>query len=106
MQGGIRAKGKREFVVTTDSKHASRRWRRPVAVSSQPRGPQSALVWRHTYIANDEGWLYLAATIDLLSRQVLGWSLQQHRQVSLVRDALAMGQVAPPARAWADIPQR
>jgi len=27
-----------------------------------------------TYIATDEGWLYLAAVIDLFSRQVVGWS--------------------------------
>jgi len=29
-----------------------------------------------TYIATDEGWLYLAAVLDLHSRQVVGWSLQ------------------------------
>ena len=28
-----------------------------------------------TYIASDEGWLYLAVIIDLFSRQVVGWSL-------------------------------
>lgn len=43
-----------------------------------------------TYIATDEGGLYLAAVIDLFSRQVVGWSLQPHMQASLVKDALAM----------------
>ena len=38
----------------------------------------------------DEGWLYLAAVIDLFSRQVVGWSLQPHMQAGLVKDALAM----------------
>src|SRR5574343_99289 len=33
---------------------------------------------------------YLAAVIDLFSRQVVGWSLQPHMQASLVKDALAM----------------
>ena len=43
-----------------------------------------------TYIATDEGWLYLAAVIDLFSRQVVGWSMQPHMQSSLVTDALKM----------------
>ena len=43
-----------------------------------------------TYIATDEGWLYLAAVIDLFSRQVLGWSMQPHMQSSLVTDTLKM----------------
>jgi transposase InsO family protein len=43
-----------------------------------------------TYIATDEGWLYLAAVIDLFNRQVVGWSMQPHMQTSLVKDALTM----------------
>lgn len=43
-----------------------------------------------TYIVTDEGWLYLAAVLDLHSRQVVGWSLQAHMQTSLVKDALLM----------------
>ncbi len=43
-----------------------------------------------SYIATDEGWLYLVAAIDLFSRQVVGGSLQPHMQASLVKDALAM----------------
>ena len=42
------------------------------------------------YIATGEGWLYLAAVIDLFSRQVVGWSMQPHMQASLVTDALRM----------------
>ena len=43
-----------------------------------------------TYIATDEGWLYLAAVIDLYSRQVVGWSMKEHMQADLVTDALRM----------------
>ena len=43
-----------------------------------------------TYIATDEGWLYLALVLDLFSRQVVGWSMQPHMQSSLVTDALKM----------------
>ena len=43
-----------------------------------------------TYIATDEGWLYLAVVLDLFSRQVVGWGMQAHMQSSLVTDALRM----------------
>lgn len=43
-----------------------------------------------TYIATDEGWLYLAVLLALFSRQVVGWSMQPHMQSSLVTDALRM----------------
>ena len=42
------------------------------------------------YIATDEGWLYLTAVIDLFSRQVVGWSMKEHMQASVVTDALRM----------------
>ena len=87
---GIQARGKRKFVVTTDSKHDL-----PVAPNLLQRDftPQAPdRVWSSdiTYIATDEGWLYLAAVIDLFSRQVVGWSMQPHMQTSLVTDALRM----------------
>jgi putative transposase len=87
---GIRAKGKRRFKVTTDSNHDL-----PIAPNLLNRGfnvnePDKVWVGDITYIATDEGWLYLAAVIDLFSRQVVGWSMQPHMQTSLVTDALRM----------------
>lgn len=38
-----------------------------------------------TYIATDEGWLHLAAVIDMFSRQVVGWSLQAHMRATYRR---------------------
>ena len=43
-----------------------------------------------TYLPTAAGWVYLAAVIDLFSRQVVGWSMQRHMQASLVTDALRM----------------
>ena len=43
-----------------------------------------------TYIATDEGWLYLTGVIDLFSRQVVGWSMRDNMQTSAVTDALRM----------------
>lgn len=87
---GIRAKGKRRFVVTTDSAH-----RLPVAPDLvqrrfRPDAPNRIWTGDITYIATDEGWLYLAVVLELHSRQVVGWSLQPHMQTSLVKDALLM----------------
>ncbi len=89
-QHGIRARGKRRFRVTTDSRHDL-----PIAPNrldrnfSPPR-PNTAWAGDITYIATDEGWLFLAVVIDLFSRRVVGWSLQPNMERSLVIDALEM----------------
>lgn len=64
------------FVVTTDSDHDV-----PVAPNLlQPEFSASAPTPRGvidiTYVATDEGWLYIAAIIDLFSRRVVGWEMQ------------------------------
>jgi transposase InsO family protein len=89
-QHGIKARTKRKFVATTDSRHSL-----PVAPDLvqrrfNPEAPNQLWSGDITYIATDEGWLYLAAVIDLFGRQVVGWSLQPHMHASLVKDALAM----------------
>ena len=43
-----------------------------------------------TYIATQEGWLYLAVVIDLFSRQVVGWAMGERMTRHLVIDALTM----------------
>lgn len=41
-----------------------------------------------TYIPTDEGWLYLAAVMDLHSRRILGWATAPHMRAELVTEAL------------------
>ena len=43
-----------------------------------------------TYIWTAEGWLYVAAVIDLFSRRVVGWSMSDTMTAQLVTDALVM----------------
>lgn len=43
-----------------------------------------------TYIDTAEGWLYLAAVMDLFSRRVVGWAMADHTQTSLVQEAFEM----------------
>ena len=87
---GIRAKGKRRFKVTTDSKHDL-----PISLNLLDRQfdvaePDKVWAGDITYIATDEGWLFLAVVIDLFSRQVVGWSLRADMTRDIVIDALRM----------------
>ena len=43
-----------------------------------------------TYLWTAEGWLYVAAVVDLFSRRVVGWSMQATMATQLVTDALVM----------------
>jgi len=43
-----------------------------------------------TYVWTAEGWLYVAAVIDLFSRRVVGWSMKAEMNAQLVTDALMM----------------
>jgi putative transposase len=43
-----------------------------------------------TYVWTAEGWLYVAAVIDLFSRRVVGWSMSASMTTQLVTDALMM----------------
>ena len=87
---GIRAKGKRRFKVTTDSNHYL-----PISPNLLNREftvakPDKVWVGDITYIATDEGWLFLAVVIDLFNRQVVDWSLRGDMTSDLVIDALRM----------------
>lgn len=43
-----------------------------------------------TYISTGEGWLYLAAVLDLATRKVVGWSMRDHMRTDLPLAALMM----------------
>ena len=52
--------------------------------------PNQKWIADFTYIWTAEGWLYVAAVIDLFSRRVLGWSIKAEMNAQLVADALVM----------------
>lgn len=88
---GIRARTKRKFKVTTESKHSL-----PIAPNLLQRNFWPAKpnqVWTSdiTYIWTDEGWLFVAVYLDLFNRQVVGWSIKPQMKADLVIDALRMG---------------
>jgi putative transposase len=85
-----RHQSQRQFVVTTDSKHNLAIAPNLLQRNFTPAAPNQTWTSDITYIATDEGWLYLTAVIDLFSRQVVGWSMRPHMQSSAVTDALRM----------------
>jgi transposase InsO family protein len=87
---GLAARRRRRFRRTTDSVHAF-----PVAPNLLGREFQASApdrVWLAdiTYIWTAEGWLCLAAVLDLFSRQVVGWSMADHLGHELALAALDM----------------
>ena len=56
----------------------------------QAERPNQKWIADFTYIWTAEGWLYVAAVIDLFSRRVVGWSMKAEMTAQLVTDALIM----------------
>lgn len=85
---GLRCKQKRKFKATTDSKHhlpvAPNLLDRQFAVSA----PNKAWVTDITYIATDEGWLYLAGIKDLFNGEWVGYALDFRMTQQRVMQAL------------------
>ena len=90
-------KGKRKGRIrqkTTNSKHAH-----PIAQNKLERAFNASkpdLKWASdiTYLPTNEGWLYLAVTLDLFSRKVVGWSMSESLESKLVLDSLEMARVS------------
>ncbi|NOI52711.1 IS3 family transposase [Vibrio crassostreae] len=84
------AKAARKFKCTTDSKHKMPVAPNLLAQDFNATAPNQKWAGDITYVATNEGWLYLAVIIDLYSRQVIGWSMNTRMTASLVCDALSM----------------
>jgi transposase InsO family protein len=96
---GLESPRKKRFKATTDSKHDM-----PVAENVLDRkfeveAPDLACVTDITYVWTDEGWLYLAAILDLFSRRVVGFAMSARIDRALVLQALrhAAGRRLPDA---------
>ena len=81
---------KPRFKVTTNSNHNE-----PITDNLLNREfdvDQPNKVWTTdiTYLWTHQGWLYVAVVVDLFSRQIIGWSIQDHMRTSLCLDALKM----------------
>src|SRR6202140_5177310 len=88
---GIRAiMARPRRVRTTDSRHDL-----PIAPNLLDRNfiaiaPNRIWLADITYIETDQGWLYLAAVMDLYSRRIVGWAMRDHLRTELPMAALRM----------------
>ncbi|SEK15256.1 putative transposase [Paraburkholderia tropica] len=85
---GLRCKQERKFKATTNSTHdlpvAPNLLDQNFSVSS----PNQAWCGDITYIATDEGWLYLAGLKDLFSGEIVGYAMSERMTKQLVMQAL------------------
>lgn len=86
-ENGLRARFKRRFVRTTDSRHALPVAKNILNREFTPAAPNRVWASDITYIPTGERWLYLAVVIDLYSRMVVGWAVSEHTDTSLVATA-------------------
>lgn len=84
-----RQKG-RYRVQTTDSNHDQPIALNHLAQAAPPTAPNQIWVQDITYIQTREGWLYLAAILDLYSRKIVGWAMSERIDTALVLKALDM----------------
>lgn len=89
-KNNIKAKTKKKFKITTDSKHNLNISPNLLARNFSPERPNQAWCGDITYISTNEGWLFLATVIDLYSRKIIGWSMNKRMKKSLVVDAMKM----------------
>lgn len=89
-QDGLKGRtGRRRKVRTTQSDHDQ-----PIAPNlllgrPAPRRVDEVWVADITYVPTAQGWLFLAAVMDLYSRQILGWSLWENLEAGGAFQALA-----------------
>ena len=89
-QAGVRCKQRKRYKITT-----KRDPKLPVAENKlnrqfQVSRPNSVWATDITYLWTNEGWLYLAAVLDLFSRKIVGWAIASYLDKRLIQDALAM----------------
>jgi putative transposase len=75
--------------ATTDSRHSWRIYPN-LAWRLQPTGLNQLWVADITYIRLAEGFVYLAVVLDVFSRRVIGWAMEEHLKASLALAALEM----------------
>jgi putative transposase len=85
----LKARQKRAFrPKTTDSNHPHPIAPNRLLSAPKPKAPNQIWVGDITYIFTAQGWLYLAALMDLYSRKIVGWTTSGSLETSLVKEAL------------------
>lgn len=89
-KAGIKCKQRRRYRVTTQSQHHFAIAKNVLNRDFRVSAPNCVWLADITYLWTLEGWLYIAAVLDLFSRRVVGWAMAEHMREALVNDALQM----------------
>jgi putative transposase len=84
----LAARQRRAYRATTNSRHALPVASNVLGRQFKPCELDAAWCSDITYLATNEGWLYLACVMDLASRRIVGWSMSERIDEALVTKAL------------------
>ena len=87
---GLYSRIKRKFVVTTDSNHTMKIADNLLGRDFTTHEPNQKWAADITYIPTKMGWLYLAVVMDLFSRRIVGWAMNDNIDSALVQSAMKM----------------
>ena len=87
-ENGLVPKGKKKHVVTTNSKDSVNIFPNLLKRDFTAEAKNQKMVSDTTYIYTEEGWLYLAAIMDLYGRKIVGMAISEHNDKELVIEAL------------------
>ena len=96
-QRALRALQPKNFLPKTSDGRADKPSANLLSGRPLPAAPNQAWAGDITFIPTSTGWLYLAVVIDLCSRRIVGWSLDDHMRSDLVLDALRQALQTRPA---------
>ena len=85
---GLVPKGRKKYVATTDSSKTTRIFPNLLNRDFTAAKVNQKMVSDTTYIYTNEGWLYLAAIMDLCGRKIVGMAVSEHNDTALVIAAL------------------
>jgi putative transposase len=96
---GLRGKVRRRFARTTDSNHSQPVFGNILARDFTATAPNQRWVGDITYLRTPNGFIYLAAVMDLFSRAIVGWALSaiidRKLAMAALEDALTRRSPAP-----------
>jgi transposase InsO family protein len=84
----IRSKTKKKFKATTDSKHNLKVVPNHLMQDFTAQRPDQIWVSDITYVPTKQGSLYLCTVLDVFSRKVVGWTLENNMRADMVKSAL------------------
>lgn len=97
-QRGLHAIQPKNYIPRTSDGRADKPSKNLLLERKHPCQPDEVWLGDITFIPTSAGWRYLAVVLDLYSRRVVGWSLDDHLRADLVCDALTQALESRPGK--------